>query len=204
MALTKMQTLILWALIAKPGAGALAKEIKPEVKKPDRDALEKAGLLEVSKRGRAFWLEVSDRGWDWAGENLDAALPSGSTAGCEILRAWLTRLKVFLQVKNFALADVLAPQPEPQGAAAPLPERIRAAYLECSGGNLNQRVFLSALREKLPDVDRATLNDALTAMHARDGMHLSGTDNPRELTPENRAAALDYKGEAMFVIWITR
>jgi hypothetical protein len=202
MALTKMQTLILWALIARPGAGAFQKDIKPEVKKPDRDTLEKAGLIEVSKRSRSFWLAVNDRGWDFAAQNLDAALPSGSTAGCEILRAWLARLKIFLEVKNFALAEVLAPQPS--AVPASLPERIRAAYLECSGGKLNQRIFLSALREKLPAVDRAALDDALTAMHARDGMHLSGTDNPRELTPENRAAALDYKGEAMFVIWITR
>ena len=203
MALTKMQTLILWALIAKPGAGAFQKDIKPKITSAaDRKALESAGLIEVSKRGASFWLEVNDRGWDWAAENLDAALPSRSTAGCEILQGWLHRLKIFLQVKNLALAEVLAPQAPP--APASLPERIRAAYLECSGGNLNQRVFLSALREKLPDVDRAALDEALTAMHARDGMHLSGTDNPRELTPMNRAAALDYKGEAMFVIWITR
>ena len=119
MALTKMQTLILWALIARPGAGALAKEIKPEVKKPDRDALEKAGLLEVSKRGRAFWLEVSDRGWDWAGENLDAALPSGSTAGCEILRAWLTRLKVLPAGQEFCPCRRVRAQPGASGGRWP-------------------------------------------------------------------------------------
>ena len=112
MALTKMQTLILWALIAKPGAGAFQKDIKPKITSAaDRKALESAGLIEVSKRGASFWLEVNDRGWDWAAENLDAALPSRSTAGCDILQGWLARLKIFLQAKNLALAEVLAPPP---------------------------------------------------------------------------------------------
>ncbi len=201
MALTKMQTLILWALLARPGAGALQKDLKPALDKPNRDALQQAGLVDVSKRGRAAWVEVNDRGWDWAQQNLAAELPSRSTAGAEILQAWLARLGAFLEAKNLALANVLAPPPL---AAAPLDELIRSAYLECSGGRLNQRVFLSDLREKLADVSREQLDEKLRAMHAHDGMHLSGSDNPRELTQENRAAALDYKGEAMFVIWIAK
>ncbi len=201
MALTKMQTLILWALLAKPGAGALQKDLKPTVGKPDRLALEKDGLIEVSARGRAKWLEVNDRGWDWARRNLAAELPSRSTAGAEILQAWLTRLGAYLQANNLALADVLAPPPL---AAVPLGELIRSAYLECAGGKLNQRVFLSDLRQKLADVSREKLDEALCAMHTHDGMHLSGSDNPRELTEANRAGGLDYKGEAMFVLWIAK
>ena len=200
MALTKMQTLVLWALLAKPGATAAQKDIRPLVKKADRDALKAGGLIGERKQGRVLWLEVTERGWAWASDHLDADLPGGSTAGCEILQGWLSRIKGFLDAKGFALADLLAP---PAAVAASLPERIRAAYLACTGGALNQRLFLERLREKLPDVDRAALDDALRAMHGREGMQLSGTDNPRELTPADRAAGLDYKGETMFVIWIT-
>lgn len=202
MALTKLQSLILFALVAKPGAGALQKDIKPDIKKADREALHKAGLIDIDKRGRAIWLEVNDRGWDWAQSNLGAPLPSGSTAGCEILQSWLSRLKLYLDAREIALADVLAPS-RPKVAPA-LPDRIRAAYLACSGGRLNERVFLSALRQHLADVGREKLDEVLRGLHARDGMHLSGSDNPRELTDENRAAVLVYKGEPMYVIWITQ
>ena len=53
MAITEMQTLLLWALLAKPGGASFQKDIRPEVKKPDRDALVKAGLITKEKRGRA-------------------------------------------------------------------------------------------------------------------------------------------------------
>ena len=82
MAITEMQTLLLWALLAKPGGASFQKDIRPEVKKPDRDALVKAGLITKEKRGRAGnWLEVTDKGWAWAADHLDAALPKRSTAG---------------------------------------------------------------------------------------------------------------------------
>jgi hypothetical protein len=200
MALTKMQTLILWALLAKPGATAPQKDFKPTVKKADRDALKAQGLVAERKQGRGLWLEVTERGWAWASDHLDAELPTGSTAGAEILRGWLSRIKLFLDAKGFALADLLAPV----APSAALPERIRAAYLDCTGGALNQRLFLAKLRKKLPQVDRVALDDALRALHGHDGVQLSGTDNPRELSQADRAASLDYKGEAMFVIWITR
>ena len=203
MALTKMQTLIVWALLAKPGATAPQKDFKPAVKKADRDALKAEGLVTERKQGRGIWLEVTDRGWAWASDHLDADLPAGSTAGCGILQGWLSRIKGFLDAKGFALADLLAPA-RSAPAAVPLPQRIRTAYLACTGGALNQRLFLTSLREKLPDVDRAALDEALRAMHGHDGMHLSNSDNPRELTPADRAASLDYKGVTMYVIWITQ
>jgi hypothetical protein len=200
MALTKMQTLILWALLAKPGAIAPQKDFKPSIKKADRDALKAQGMIAERKQGRGIWLEVAEPGWAWASDHLDAELPSGSTAGCEVLHGWLSRIKVFLDAKGFALADLLAPA----AATVSLPERIRSAYLACAGGALNQRVFLAKLRENLPDVDRGALDDALRAMHGHDGMQLSGTDNPRELSQADKAAGLDYKGETMLVIWMTR
>jgi hypothetical protein len=202
-----MQTLILWSLIADPNGGCFQKDVKPVVKKPDRDALVAAGLVASAKRGRGLWLEVTDKGWDWAGEHLDAALPKGSTAGCAILSAWLKRLAAFLAAKDFALADVIGAQAAAKPASQPRPdprERVRAAYLEATGGRLNQRVFLNVVREKLADVDRAALDEALRALHGENGAHLSGSDNPPEITPTIRAASLDFKGETMVALWITR
>ena len=40
MALTELQTLILWALLAKPEGGSFQKDIRPEVTRKDREAPE--------------------------------------------------------------------------------------------------------------------------------------------------------------------
>ncbi len=206
LAITPMQTLILWSLIADPKGGSFQKDVKPAVKKPDRDALVAAGLVASTKKGRSgFWLEVTDKGWSWAGEHLDAALPKGSTAGCAILSAWLKRLAAFLVARGFALADVIGAQAAAKPAREPsLRERVRHAYLEATGGRLNQRVFLDAVRDKLADIDRPALDAALRSLHGEDGAHLSGSDNPPEITPKIRAASLDFKGETMVALWITR
>jgi hypothetical protein len=106
-----MQTLILWALLAKGGEG-FQKDIKPEAKKEDRTALEREGNIRSEKRGRSIWLEATDTGWRWAAENLGADLPKRSTAGTLVLQDWLTRLKIFMVARNVTLAEILCPQPE--------------------------------------------------------------------------------------------
>lgn len=205
MALTEMRTLMLWALLTKPGGTGLQKDIRPEMKKADRDALVSEGLIASVAKSRPIMLEVTDKGWAWAGDHLDAELPKRSVYGAAILQAWLKQLKTFMTAKGFVLADVLAtPSPEPRVDSSTLPERIRQTYLDATGGRLNQRVFLNVLRDRLGDVDRSVLDDALRKMHLEDGAHLSGTDNPPEITPAIRDANLDFKGERMFVLWITR
>ena len=208
MASSEMQTLILWALLARGGAG-FQKDVRPEVKKPAREALAKAGLIACEKRGRpaAYWLEVTDKGWAWAADHLDAALPKGAPTASQVLQAWLTRLKAFMKARDFALADILAPQPP----ATPRPSddasvraRIRAAYLEVTGGRLNARALLSDLRERLRDIDRAAVDDALRKMHLEEGATLSGLNNPLEITPALRSAGLEFKGVPMFALWLTR
>ena len=208
MASSEMQTLILWALLAKGGAG-FQKDVRPELKKPEREALAKAGLIGCEKRGRpaAYWLEVTDKGWAWAADHLDAALPKRSTAGAEVLRAWLTRLDAFMKARGFALADILAPQPPAALRPSDYPAvraRIRQAYLDVTGGRLNARALLCDLREKLTDIERAAVDDALGRMHLEEGATLSGLNNPLEITPAIRNGGLDFKGVAMFALWMTK
>ena len=207
MALTEMRTLMLWALLAKPGGAGLQKDNRPEMKKADRDALVSEGVIASVAKSRPIMLEVTDKGWAWAGDHLDAELPKRSVYGAAILQAWLKQLKTFMTAKGFVLADVLATppaSPEPRVDSSALRERIRQSYLDATGGHLNQRVFLNLLRDRLGDVDRSVLDDALRKMHLEDGVHLSGSDNPPEITHAIRDASLDFKGERMFVLWITR
>jgi hypothetical protein len=205
-ALTEMRTLMLWALLAKPGGAGLQKDIRPEMKKADRDALVGEGLIASIAKSRPIMLEVTDKGWAWAGDHLDAELPKRSVYGAAILQAWLKQLKTFMAAKGFGLADLLATPatPEPRDDYPALRERIRQSYLDATGGRLNQRVFLSVVRDRLRDVGGAVLDDALRKMHLEDGAHLSGTDNPPEITPAIRDASVDFKGERMFVLWITK
>ena len=209
------RTLILWALLVRDGAGAFQNELRPAPEKGDRDALAADGFISWQKRGRRIWIEATDKGWAWAGEHLNADLPKASSAGSLVLQAWLTRLKAFIDKHGFILAEVLAP-PTPARPAMPeapprtqrddttVRERIRQAYIEITGGRLNQRVPLNEIRERVRDIERGALDHALTEMHLEEGATLSGLDNPQEITPAIREAGLNFKGEPKFVLWITK
>jgi hypothetical protein len=96
-------------------------------------------------------------------------------------------------------------------ASAPrrsLAERIQQAVID-AGGAPNQRVFIKDIRDRLPDVPRHELDAELKRLHETpdNGFHLSGTDNPHELTtgegPARKEAGLPYKGEDMVAAWQT-
>ena len=209
------QALILWALLVREGAAAFQNELRPEPERADRDALAAAGLIKHETRERRIWIEATDRGWEWAGRNLGAALPTNSSAGCQILQAWLTRLQAFMGARNLVLADVLGPQNSvrapkvaPQPPAPPdyatTRKRIRGAYLDLTGGRFNTSALLKDIREKLTDIDRESLDEALRRLHLEEGTTLSGLNNPQEITPAIRDAGLRFKGEPMYVLWITK
>ena len=214
---TEMQTLVLWALLGK-GGQSFQKDIRPEIKRPDRLALEKAGFIVVGKLTRqGFPIEVTERGWAWAADHLGSDLPKRSTAGGSILQAWLTRLAAFMRAREVSLAEILGPQGAREDGSGRLAkptttppdyytlrDRIRQAYLEVTGGRLNTRALLTDLREKLKHIDRATLDEALKRMHLEEGTTLSGMNNPQEITPSIRDAGLSFKGEPMYVLWITK
>ena len=121
--------------------------------------------------------------------------------------------------RNVTLAEILGPQPKikpgaPQDGTvanpseqpdyAVLRDRVRKAYLELTGGNLNKSVLLSDLREKLKDIDRPMLDAVLKRMHLEAGTSLKGLENPRDITSEIRDAEIRFSGESMHVLWITK
>ncbi|WKW49639.1 hypothetical protein [Rhodomicrobium lacus] len=209
------QALIMWALLAKENAGAFRGDLKPTPEKADREALEDAGLIKWWKVGQKIWIEVSDKGWAWANENLGHALPAQSNAGAEILRGWLVKLDAFLNARGLALADVLAAQPAPSKTnghdktppkvpAGSLRDRIRTAYLDATGGRFNTRALLKDIRTRLADVERATLDEALTLMQREDAAVLYPLDNRAEITDADRAASISFAGEPRHILWIER
>jgi hypothetical protein len=208
------RSLALWALLGNGGSG-FGGLVKPVVEKAEREALAASGLVTFEKRkGGAYWLEVTDRGWRWAEEHLSDGLPERTQAGTFVLHAWLTRLQAFMHAHNIRLAEVLGPQAahgrkrpteplEPTDYTA-LRERIRRAYLDVTGGIFNTRALLSDIREHLPDIDREALDSALKLMQRENDASLMQLDNRAEIRDADRAAALQIGNEPRHILWITR
>ncbi len=157
--LSELQRLFLWRIIAD-GGEAWLKHVKPVLEAPKRASLVQAAFIETERRrdpetkGLGLYIRVLDAGWAWAGRNMDAALPSRSTAGGQVLQLVLTRLSRFLTANNLDLATVLTSpprqplgkrdgsSPEPQMAqpsrTGDTPERIISAC-DKTGGRQRER-----------------------------------------------------------------
>ncbi len=257
---TEIQRLILWRLIASGGED-WQKEIKPELKKNSREAMVRAGFLEVERKrdpktkGTGNYVHVADAGWAWAKTNMNAKLPTRSTAGADVLRRFLERLSVFLEGRDIDLTDVIRPrdnelsrtdsrssetelsaqrsaeearrsevpspsEPMAQSAVnsvseesateAPdhaagghqLADRVADACMKLSRGQANARVRLSDLRRRLADVDRHDLDQVLLHMSRDRKLSLYRLDNPREVGPEDEAAAVHTaSGEPRHIVY---
>ena len=182
-----------------------------------------------NEKGRSisgYWMTVTQTGWAWAEENL-AAVPAKSQAAAPILQVWLARLSIFLHARNIAMTEFLGEQRgasrEPKSEPAITPAvpfhpspsplardydavraRIRQAYLELTGGRLNTRALLSDLRERLKDIDRPALDEALKQMQREEEASLYQLDNQVEVTDADRAAAIHFGGEPRHILWIER
>lgn len=211
-AASERQNLIMWALLTHENAAAYQKDLKPEPEKADRDALERAGLIRWEKHKQGIRIEVTDTGWEWAGNNLSAPLPAKSNAGTAVLGALLARLSTFVMLKGIVLADVLDPQAgapnEKAVAPPPSPEnirkRIRNAYLDTTRGRFNTRALLKDIRARLPEVDRKTLDETLRQMQQDEEAILYQLDSRVELTDADHEAAIHFAGEPRHILWIER
>jgi hypothetical protein len=122
-----------------------------------------------------------------------------------------------MQARNVALAEILGPQrrqsdndtsPIIAKTKAPdhasLRSRIRQAYLDVTGGRFNTRALLSELRERLNDIQRPVLDEALKRMQREDQASLYQLDNQVEVTTADRAAAIYFGAEPRHILWIER
>ncbi len=139
---TPAQTLILWCLLARHGRAPQG-EVVPAVKKADREALAAAGLIAVEKSGRSFVLSVTDRGWHWAGDHLDAALPPAF----RVMQDWLARLGGHLEQSGRTLADFIGAPPEPAEPAETAPKKASAKKAPAKKKRFRQK---SPREEKQP------------------------------------------------------
>ena len=220
---TSRQSLVLWCLLGR-GGSALQSVLAPRVDKADREALVAGRYVEAARQGRSLRLSVTDKGWDWAGKHLREPLPPAF----RVLQDWMERIDADLARSGRTLADLIGPPPEELAAPAPTPvskvrksaksaksaeprqpgpeavrERIGAAYLALTGGETAKAVRLSALRAKLKDLDRATVDAGLAGILRGDPTaRLSQFSDPKSLDAAERAAAFSPAGEPFHIIRI--
>lgn len=147
---TPTQALLLFGLLAVHGECAQA-ELMPAATKADREALEAARLIGVKKTGRAYFLSLTDRGWDWASANLSAELPPPQRA----LHELLGRLGEHLAKSGGSLAGFVGSKPEKKFDSKPQIKAgtKRAAALAKPKAS-SVRAVKTATRSKASTVDR--------------------------------------------------
>lgn len=219
------QALFLWKMITaetpelrEPKAGSATPGLDP---KKERQPLIDKGYLNADKRGRATHLVLTDKAWAWAAGSIDVELmKSNSKVGAEALQGLLRRLLPYLQRNDLQLSSIFAepprnvdgehasttasrpmareeptsPDPAPD-TRVPLTETVEHACLQLTGGQRQQRVRLTRLREALPQVPRQVLDATLVALQDAGRAVLYRDDNTSGLTEADHAAAL-YVGDA--------
>ena len=203
--LTPTQTLILWCLIGK-GGGAWRSDVKPEPSASDRKALEKTRAITSEKRGRSLWLEVTETGWAWANDHLNAPLPSRTQSAGPILQSWLSYLHAFMRRRGIALAEIMA---EVMRQTKPDDRPARNNALRNTGHTglsrrdwrrLERTCATLSTENLLPRVPRQRLDVVLLKMQQASALVLFRLDNQREITEEDREAALFIAGEPRHVL----
>lgn len=186
----------------------LTKNRRLELKADSRKKLEARGLINVRKEGRFYFLELSERGWGWCREQLDAEVPPRAGHGGAAAYAILNGLRRFLDRKDLSLADLFEwpADAEPaasdiEPAAGDVEMRIRKAYGELASrpgawvGLADIRSRLGALAK--PDVDRV-----LVQMNRGSDVHIVPESNQKILTDRDREAAVSIGNQDRHLIAI--
>jgi len=197
-ALEPILVLALWVLLFT-GKEPKISEMKPQLSPKRRKVLQDRGLVELEKRGRARHLVLTDEAWRWAAEHLDADF-SINVNGGRALAGLLPRLKAYLDRHGVSLAEILASGELP--ASDDIETRIREAYRAASGGEWNVRIRLADLRRELADIPRETQDRALLEMQSAGVLALYPNNDPRDLTGEDHAAALDVVGARRHLVYM--
>lgn len=175
----------------------------PELRKPDREKLAAAGLIDVGRDGRAITVGLTDAGWAWCAEELGQHPPGRATPQLKALYTVLGGLGRHLtstdrRIYEVFTADHRSPTDPP---AAPVAGRIRDAYHRRAAHPASW-VSLTDLREDLADVPRSDFDDAVWALEREAGVSAIPQENQARLTPADRDAAVTVGNQRCHLISI--
>ncbi|MDI1462982.1 hypothetical protein QEZ54_18555 [Catellatospora sp. KI3] len=175
----------------------------------DSRALVEAKLATRRKVGRGLAHELTDEGWARCREELTAEYVKGTGPAVPALHALFGALDRYVKRSELSLpelftaspAPVEAPKPE-KAAAKPraggkkvdVEQRIRTAYAKLATAPQGW-VSLADLRAALADVDRGAVDQALMTMAVHRDVVLVPEENQKNMSAEDRAAAIHIGGE---------
>ena len=187
----------LMALNQETPNAELKRRYRIDVRKPARDKLNRAGLVQSRKLNRGYAHELTDAGWAWVVAELEKKAPDRAGSAGGALYALLNGLKVALDARGMLIQELFAPAvPEPSGS---LRDRIREAYR-----NLASRpwdwVELRDLRAQLGDWPRGEVDPELVRMFRAKEINLTLHEDRGRLTQADRDAALRLGVDDMHLI----
>ncbi len=187
----------LMALNKETPNAELKRRYKLDVRKPARDKLNRAGLVQSRKLKRGYAHELTDAGWAWVVAELDKGAPDRAGSAGGALYALLNGLKVALDARGMLIQELFAPAAP--GPAGSLRDRIREVYR-----NLASRpwdwVELRDLRAQLGDWPRSEVDLEITRMFREKDANLTLHEDRRRITQADRAAALRLGVDDMHLI----
>jgi hypothetical protein len=201
--LTPNERILLWHLGLRGGKAPQMEVAYKEIAQ-DRKDLERRGYLAVGKERRLITLELKDRGWNEL-TKLDSVQLGGKKKPSRervILQLLLNTLHSHAARISVGIGEILRPAsraPDP----GDIQQRIRTTFFEIAGNPPKDSVRLSELREKLQDVPRQNLDEALLYMKGARQANLMNLDNPRDIKAEE-ASALRDGNRTYHVLWIER
>lgn len=169
------------------------------LKAEPRDKLAAAGLIEVDKTVKPMTLELTDKGWRRAIEELSATNVPKTNAPTATRVALYATLRV---VRRFVDRSDLSPQEffvPPLGSD--MEARIRKAYAEVAP-HAGDWVMLNRLRAALGPASRAEVDAVLVQLSSAPDVQLIPESNQKVLTAEERAAAVSIGNQDNHLIAI--
>lgn len=217
------QLLFLWCVVTEP-PGTPLKDLPFNLKSADlRKQLEHCGWINVEKvarssRSKPMVATLTEEGWYGLEQNLTAPIAKG-TATANVLQKVLTGIHRHIKQGRLALADVVTEQhpphtqaelPSKEPASATDPNELRRRLFDAcrsltDDGVYGVRIRLADLRSQLADVPRLELDRALKDLERSEAAALYPFDDPREIRPDDEAAALqNSSGSKRHILYLSR
>ncbi|MBV1850156.1 hypothetical protein [Catellatospora tritici] len=165
-------------------------------------------LVTRRKVGRGLAHELTDQGWARCKDELTAEYVKGTGPAVPAMHALLGALDRYVKRAELGLPDLFTASPAPvevprpaKAAAKPraatkvdVEQRIRTAYAKLAPAPQGW-VSLTDLRGALSDLDRGVVDQALMTMAVHRAVVLVPEENQKNMSAEDRAAAIHIGGE---------
>ncbi|GGM80393.1 hypothetical protein ACFFX1_34000 [Dactylosporangium sucinum] len=162
----------------------------------------KLGLVATDRSHRPFSHQLTDAGWAVVRElhTMDLSKQRGSSSRTMLtLLGNINRAVDQLQATHgvsISLGEFFRQLPASEGAAGAVDPvaMVRAAYASLVA-RPGEWVGLADLRDKLPDLSRGEVDEALRGLLDEDGVRIIPVANTKALKERDRAAAISIGGE---------